>query len=53
MGALAVDERRDHVAERGQGEVDLGGLQEALSGGSSFRLPLRTLFSESIKSEKQ
>mmetsp|Transcript_27415 Transcript_27415/g.78766 ORF Transcript_27415/g.78766 Transcript_27415/m.78766 type:complete len:517 (-) Transcript_27415:561-2111(-) len=37
---LAVHERGDHVAERRQGEVDLGGLLQPVAGGAGLALPL-------------
>mmetsp|Transcript_21413 Transcript_21413/g.73788 ORF Transcript_21413/g.73788 Transcript_21413/m.73788 type:complete len:203 (+) Transcript_21413:1929-2537(+) len=39
---LAVDQRRDDVAQRRQGEVDLRRLLEPVARGPRLRLPLRT-----------
>ena len=40
MRALPVDERRDDIAQSGEGEVDLGGFLEAIALRSRLRLTL-------------
>ena len=40
VAVLAVDQRRDDVAERRQAQVDLGGLAQPLAGRARLRLPL-------------